>query len=297
MLVILLDGFGGTQNRKTVIFLHIPKAAGSTMRKIINREYSKYSNDSVYLFDGSNIESSIEKFKRLPKKDRNKIKILKGHMSYGYHEYFDNECEYFTLLRDPIDRVISDFYYILEQPSHSRYEKVKKGSMSLYDYLKSKMSVAMSNAQTRLVAGYLSGAGDVKKEDLPFGKCTEETLLEAEENLKEFSVVGLTERFDETLILLKRAFGWKTPYYTRANVTKKRPKKREISQESIRLIKDYNKYDIELYEYGKKLFDEQIEDYGHSFYKDLTKFKKKNRFFQKYSYITKPLIRSVYKFY
>jgi hypothetical protein len=294
---MLLAGFEGPQNRKTVIFLHIPKAAGSTMRKIITREYSKYSSESVYLFDGSNLESSIEKFRKLPKKDRNRIKILKGHMSYGYHDYFDNKCEYFTLLRDPIDRVISDFYYILEQPSHSRYEKVKKGKMSLYDYLRSKMSVAMANAQTRLIAGYLSGVGDVKKKDLPFGKCTEDTLNKAEENLKDFSVVGLTERFDETLILLMNAFGWKTPYYTRANVTGKRPKKREVSEKSIQLIKDYNKYDIQLYNYGKKLFYEQIEDYGPSFEKDLERFKKKNRSFQKYSYFTKPLIKGLYKLY
>ncbi len=281
---------------ETVIFLHIPKAAGSTIQNIIDREYSRYPSGSVYLFDGSDLERTISKFKDMTENERNKIKILKGHMNYGFHKYFKNKCKYFTLLRDPVDRVISDFYYILEQPSHSRYQRVMKEKMDLEDYLRSKMSVAMDNAQTRLLAGYLSGVGDVNEGDIPFGECNTSMLDDAKMNLRNgFAVVGLTERFDETLLMLQRTFGWRTPFYTKANVTKKRPRKKEVSEESLELITEYNHLDIQLYDYAATLFQEKIDSLGEEFQEDLIKYKKRNLKYQKLGKISEPLFLQLYK--
>ena len=56
--------------------------------------------------------------------------------------------------------------------------------------------------------------------DTPFGACTSDMLERAKRHIEErFSFVGITERFDESLVLLRRTFAWKPPYYVAANVT------------------------------------------------------------------------------
>ena len=49
---------------------------------------------------------------------------------------------------------------------------------------------------------------------------TEGDLAQAKRNLDRFLVVGLTERFDESFILIRRALGWRLPMYERHNVSK-----------------------------------------------------------------------------
>ena len=56
----------------------------------------------------------------------------------------------------------------------------------------------------------------------PFGELPQEALDLAVDRLGEFSVVGLTERFDESAVLLTRALGWRRMVYTRENVTPNR---------------------------------------------------------------------------
>lgn len=127
--------------------------------------------------------------------------------------------------------------------------------MDLEDYVTSGLSVELNNGQTRLLAGTGNSATDV----LSFGCCSRELLENAKKNIQEhFICIGLMERFDETLILLKRFCGWKTPYYARYNVNKKRRSKSNVSEKTIEQIKSVNELDIELYQFVKERFDEQI---------------------------------------
>ena len=70
--------------------------------------------------------------------------------------------------------------------------------------------------------------------------------------------MGLTERFEESLALMKLRFGWKLESYSSFNVTRTRPKKRDLPQSTLDLIVERNRFDIELYECAAKLFEEAI---------------------------------------
>ena len=101
------------------------------------------------------------------------------------------------------------------------------------------------NLQCRLIAG---------------GKDTaiaDERLLDtAKENLtKSFSVVGISEQFEESLILIATTFNWQIPFYKNCKVSKARP---QIDPGTAALIRDHNRLDVELYEFGKKLFAESL---------------------------------------
>jgi hypothetical protein len=104
----------------------------------------------------------------------------------------------------------------------------------------------------------------------------------AKKNLREhFSVVGLTEEFDLSLLLMKGVFAWKIPFYLRRNVTRQRPRKEEISEATLRVIRDYNKFDMELYDYGKSLFRQQLRALEPTIKKELRLFQVLNGFFNK----------------
>jgi hypothetical protein len=128
---------------------------------------------------------------------------------------------------------------------------------------------------------YFSGIKlDIQSQDLPVEpdyQCSTETLELAKKNLKEhFTLVGVLERFDEGLILLKRTLGWNIPLYTKNNVTKNRPSKSDISTKALSLLEKFNEYDIQLYEYGKGLFEELINQQDSSFAREVEKFKAAN---------------------
>ena len=87
--------------------------------------------------------------------------------------------------------------------------------------------------------------------------CTDEMLERAKRNIEgHFAVVGITERFDESLILLQRAFGWRRVSYVSANVA--RGERPEPSPGALQLIARHNRLDDELYRWVGERFDAAI---------------------------------------
>ncbi len=58
------------------------------------------------------MHQSITQLKNMPEEKRNKIRCLKGHMPFGLHKYLLNSSVYLTVLREPIERVISHYYFV-----------------------------------------------------------------------------------------------------------------------------------------------------------------------------------------
>jgi hypothetical protein len=105
----------------------------------------------------------------------------------------------------------------------------------------------------------------------------EEMLNIAKGNLAgNFAVVGLTEEFDRSLILMKRTLGWGTPFYTRQNVGQRHLRKEEIPLETLRVLQENNRLDVELYRYAEELFREQLRAQARSFENELQRFKRLN---------------------
>src|SRR3989304_7440515 len=86
-----------------VIFLHIPKTAGSSLRKVVERFYSP---EKIYLIYERNHNNMHDRnaFKALSDSDKLKIKIFMGHVSFGLHDFIPQACSYVTMLRDPIEK-------------------------------------------------------------------------------------------------------------------------------------------------------------------------------------------------
>jgi hypothetical protein len=249
----------------TDIFLHIPKTAGTTLNHIMERHYPPHQIFSFGPVDG------VEAFTQLPLEQRHAFRLVRGHMAFGLHAYVRPPYRYFTMLRKPVERVISYYYFMLERPEHYLHNSLHENRMGLEAFVASGWSTMAENAQTRMLSGVYHGPPG-------FGELDETVLEAAKRNLREqFVTVGLTERFDESLLLLRRYLGWNKIYYQRQNVTRKRPSRRQISPQTLAVIRAHNQLDLELYDYARALMDAQIEAYGPVFQQDLVLFKRKNR--------------------
>src|SRR5690606_10316613 len=112
----------------------------------------------------------------------------------------ENPCRYFTMLRDPVERVLSWYSYVREYTPHHLRQRVLTGGagggeMSLAQCLREGISVELDNHMVRTLAGQ-------RHVHVPFGCATREMLEEARANLATFSAVGISERFDESLALI-----------------------------------------------------------------------------------------------
>jgi hypothetical protein len=73
-----------------------------------------------------------------------------------------------------------------------------------------------------------------------------------------FSVVGLSERFEESLALMKLRFGWQLKSYSSFNVTRARPKKEDLPRATLDLIAEKNRFDVALYQHATRLFESAV---------------------------------------
>lgn len=200
------------------IFIHIPKTAGTSFREVIKKNLSK--------------EEAYEANE--PKLDVNKVtdktKIIYGHFPFGFHLKLEGEYKYLTLLREPVDRVLSWYYYIkqrgIEDPL---YNLVKEQTIEEF----AKMT---SNQQTGMLAG------------MNYPCISDSSLDVALNNIeKHFCVVGASEKYSDFLNSVGDLLEFENLPTTIENSNKKRLFKQDLLQEQIEVIEYYNKLDIVLY--------------------------------------------------
>ena len=231
----------------TVIFLHIGKTAGTTLRRVLRRNFPS-ADVMVVRARGRPRTETLTDFARLPEAERARPRLIMGHTVFGLHELVPRPSTYVSMVRRPKNLVLSQYTFVQRTPGHRHHEEVVGREMSLEDYIESGLALEMDNSQTRAIAGDL---------DTPYGACTDEMLERAKRNVEgHFAAVGVTERFDESLVLMQHAFGWRKISYVRANVAPgKRP---EPSERALRLIAEHNRLDDELYGWVCDRFDTAI---------------------------------------
>lgn len=241
----LVNGHVGPTGQESLIFVHLPKCGGTTLNRLIEWEYPP---TRIFSIDPSFFRWSYRRLLKWPPKRLSRMLVFQGHMPFGLHTRLQQPAIYITVLRDPIDRGISEYYYALSRVVHPEHRKMKQ--LTFEEYIQ---ATPYANVQTKLLAGQDPGY------DFLSGDCTAATLSQAKENLtKHFALVGLTERFEETLALAKVIFGWQVNNYASFNVTKGRPRKDDVPAEFRRAIAERYQYDLELYEFAKQLFEENL---------------------------------------
>lgn len=217
-----------------LIFLHIPKTAGTSLRWVLEGRYPPRSVLRCYPILGC----TRARLEEMPDAARRRISLISTHLPYGLHDLFPQPSTYVTMLRDPVDRWISR-YFSREPPPPATGITEAVGRLG---------ADSRDNRQVRLIAA------------VPDGQAVEPHHLDvAERRLRRrFAAVGLTERFAASLALFGRTLGFRPVTYVTRNATRKRPPVEELSPRLREAIREAHVYDIALYERARRLFDDRL---------------------------------------
>src|SRR6266496_250353 len=108
---------------EAVIFLHVPKTAGTTLNRLIEWEYPLFE---MYSVDPVFFRLSAAHLWQLPAQRLERTRMFKGHMLFGLHKILPQRATYITVLREPIDRVISAFYFMRSYMLHPLYWQLRR---------------------------------------------------------------------------------------------------------------------------------------------------------------------------
>ncbi len=226
------------KTEKVLIFLHLAKTGGTTFESILYKVFRPSSIIDINEPRGAKLLQEMDGDKSLP------IRCIVGN-KFGIDRSISELSFYITFLRDPVERVISDYFHVLRVPEHHAHVPVTHGNMSIVEYVES-FPEDTKNLQTKLIAGV--DVDDAEALDL------------AKRNIREnILVAGITEEFDESLAVIQRTLGWKSYSYVWGNVTKRRPKKEEIGEDIVDIIEKANALDRQLYEFTRKVLHDRID--------------------------------------
>ncbi len=242
-------------------FIHIPKTAGATVTTMFIAAYSRRGVHNA----GNVMRNSDRTTLKLAGFNEQRVSV--GHVPFAlFREHLPPETRYMTFMREPVDRVLSHYHRHIHRPNQNprrrRGAKERKGkgtgkrlsADSIEQALVEMRVPRLRNLATRFLC-----------DDPTAGELPETALAEAKANLRGFAFVGLQERFDESIALLRRWLGLGTVPFENRHVSSDRPAVAEISDADRELILEHNALDAELYELAVELFEEAVAAAGPGF--------------------------------
>ena len=224
------------------IFMHIRKTAGTSLVDLLKRVYG---NDNTISHGDFITKENIEEYRKIP--------FISGHFGFDFFSRINEDRFSFVFLREPRDRIISLYFYLLneditEDLKHVEMYKLAR-NIDFHDFL----LLAKTDKRVKpLIYNY-----QVFQLALGFGHRTnsntslrEEELLEiAINNLNSFNYVGFTETYENDKEAILFELGAIPPNYSYAvNKTPNRIKLEDLSQETLSLLDELVYFDNILYQ-------------------------------------------------
>ncbi|HEY9599671.1 MAG TPA: sulfotransferase family 2 domain-containing protein [Cyanophyceae cyanobacterium] len=222
-----------------ILFDHLPKCGGSTLNSYLEAHYLRRH---IFSTDGLNPTESVKIFKSFTEQKRHGYSLVKGHLSHDLIDFADPTCLKVTVLRDPVKRIISHYFYARENPDHYLYANIHNSEMGLEEYVSSNLSDELRNWYTTHFSG------------LPLDvveKYPEESMAQAAEVLlKRYDIIGFLDNFALFIENLRKRANLRYEYNddNRVNVTKNKPCIEDIPKSAIAKIESMNHLDIALYQ-------------------------------------------------
>ena len=223
-----------------LIYVHIPKTAGSTFRNVLKKQYKKRHSFFIHDFYP---EYSINYLNQLSNVEIEKYNVIGGHCTQFLRNrgFAQKKVVY---LRNPINQILSGFYHV----KRSVFNKSHKGFQSL-NTVEEFLTYSEENGGFNGQVNYLSIKPELFFNGLPNDLPIEQQLIKAKEFIESCNYVFITEEFDESLMILQSELNWQIPYYLAKNVSANRDRT-EKDDKIVQRLEEGQKYDFELYRYA-----------------------------------------------
>lgn len=233
--------------RVRVAFVHIPRTAGTTFGVALDALYAERRIEKFYGDDDGGVANRrIDAFRALAPHDRNDVDLLRGHFVYGFDSGL-RDVRYVTLLRDPLRRLISFYFYALKHRGNYLHAYLKQRRMGLEQFLVSDVCLDLDNYQVRAISG--AQFASVRE------PVTQQHCDSAKRRLeRDFAAFGLTEQFDRSIDLFNRTFGWELPVAGQHNVGGYAADL-TLSDACLHQVREKNRFDLALYAFAADLFE------------------------------------------
>ncbi len=214
-----------------LVSLHIPKTAGTSFRNILK---AVYGEEQVVRFD-INRFVAVENEEFTDKKLPSHIRVIHGH--FPYNKLMElvaipQGVPVITWLRDPVERVISNYYY-LSKILREELNEEEKDLNILAKMQKTLLEYVCAAPNQNRMSSFLQGS-----------------------SLEDFFFIGITDHYADDLEDLAQMLGWKDYPVLEHNITGEKP---DVDEETLNKIKELNSKDIEIYNSALQLREERIK--------------------------------------
>jgi len=239
-----------TRSPRRAVFVHIPRTAGKSFGRMLN---AIYEGRQIVDFYGDSeqpvVNGKIEQFCRQAPACKEQVDLVKGHVVYGFDAAFQ-DAAYVTLLRQPLQRLVSYYYYALKDSQNYLHDYLLQRRIGLEAFLASDASIDLDNYHVRAISGQRFGSS---RERVTQAHCE----LAKERLAHDFTAFGLTEQLDQSLRLIGHAMGWSLPPAVHINAGSYDPNV-AISDACRSYILEKNRFDVELYDFAQALFSSRL---------------------------------------
>jgi hypothetical protein len=241
-LIVKIPARTAALHSETILFMHIPKTAGTAFREAMIRNYKHSQVAYLYPHPPGFLVSNLG---LLPLEQRARFRLVMGHFQYGIHEFLPQEYTYVTIVRDPVERVISHYNYLRQTEPEITSEGAV--TLSLPEMLERHRTANLDNLMVRCFSG-------VDKNDVPPGHVDQGAYDLAIDHLRtKFKFVGYQGKADEAYAALQKQFHWNARASLEV-VNKGDRSSADVDEATRRIVERFNTWDCRLYSKARELF-------------------------------------------
>ncbi|QEL15996.1 sulfotransferase family 2 domain-containing protein [Limnoglobus roseus] len=220
-----------------LLFMHIPKTAGTTLRFIVEQQYRPGNLYPIY----PGHREQLDVFHAFAR--RQLPRAVMGHFRFGLHLRLAPLSRYVTFFRDPVDQVISHYNHLLnsDRPDHREIVRPRGG---LGQFLVHEWA---RNLQTQYVTGLSAEEIDADPDEAFH---TAVGILQ-----HHFLGFGVVEKFAASVHAMADRLGWSVPRFSALNRSAERPRRllrKALDRCLIDRIVQANSCDVRLHAYASE---------------------------------------------
>jgi hypothetical protein len=228
---------------RSIYFDHIPKTGGTTFHKILSTWFGEGQVSPSIL--GRRFSDVMVQYHHLT--------AISGHIHYGLGDTLSKNRINVTIIRDPVDRALSQYFYRKETRANRTRHDQKMFECSLEDFLSQGDATNLAEYSNVYVRHFAPLCSDYHSNS---GALDDRRLLQcARDALSQFDVVGLFTELEDfsAITAISTGISRHVPV-PRLNVTQNRPPVDKISRKALVLLRERNEMDIELAAFAVEQF-------------------------------------------